>query len=225
MSTRVTVVCHGRPCAGTQSRGPVSLGLRTMRSQFARTGHTTFPGLTSLEISIGDFSTGGRGQIWLNVRVADDSSRIGPRHRVLFRSTSRTGLSRLACMRLELDHLFICTAPGAPEAEEFVRFGLREGPPNQHPGQGTANRRFAFANAMIELLWAMHRKLKVNDRGALYSGRGGLVGKVRRLLSAFACAPWILRTQAHPFRRGKSGWRCEGVSLRLVWVSDVLRSL
>jgi hypothetical protein len=56
-------------------------------------------------------------------------------------------------MRIELDHVFVCTAPGAPEAEEFVRFGLHEGPPNRHPGQGTANRRFAFANAMIELLW------------------------------------------------------------------------
>src|SRR5215471_7840546 len=56
-------------------------------------------------------------------------------------------------MRIELDHLFVCTAPGAPEAEQLVQFGLREGPPNQHPGQGTANRRFAFANAMIELLW------------------------------------------------------------------------
>jgi hypothetical protein len=27
------------------------------------------------------------------------------------------------------------------------------GAANQHPGQGTSNRRFAFANAMIELLW------------------------------------------------------------------------
>jgi hypothetical protein len=57
-------------------------------------------------------------------------------------------------MRIELDHLFVCTAPGAPEAEELVRFGLREGPPNQHPGQGTVNRRFAFSNAMIEFLRA-----------------------------------------------------------------------
>jgi Glyoxalase-like domain len=56
-------------------------------------------------------------------------------------------------MQLELDHLFICTAPGAPEAEKLVDFGLHEGPPNQHPGQGTACRRFSFANAMIELLW------------------------------------------------------------------------
>jgi hypothetical protein len=56
-------------------------------------------------------------------------------------------------MRIELDHLFVCTAPGAPEAEKFVDFGLIEGPPNRHPGQGTSCRRFAFANAMIELFW------------------------------------------------------------------------
>ena len=56
-------------------------------------------------------------------------------------------------MGIELDHLFVCTAPGAPEAEKLVQFGLHEGPPSQHAGQGTANRRFAFANAMIELLW------------------------------------------------------------------------
>jgi hypothetical protein len=56
-------------------------------------------------------------------------------------------------MPIELDHLFLCTVPGAPEAEKLIRFGLHEGPPNQHPGQGTANRRFAFTNAMIELIW------------------------------------------------------------------------
>jgi hypothetical protein len=56
-------------------------------------------------------------------------------------------------MPFELDHFFVCAAPGAPEAEELVRFGLHEGPPSTHPGQGTANRRFSFANAMIELIW------------------------------------------------------------------------
>jgi hypothetical protein len=82
-------------------------------------------------------------------------------------------------MRLELDHLFICTAPGAPEAEEFVRFGLREGPPNQHPGQGTANRRFAFANAMIELLWVSDAQEAQSERSRRtllwerWSGREG----------------------------------------------------
>jgi Glyoxalase-like domain len=56
-------------------------------------------------------------------------------------------------MQIELDHILVCTDPGAPEAEEFIRFGLREGEPNTHPGQGTANRRFPFANSMIELAW------------------------------------------------------------------------
>lgn len=53
----------------------------------------------------------------------------------------------------EIDHVFICTSVGAPEAEQLVAFGLTEGSPNRHPGQGTANRRFFFENAMLELLW------------------------------------------------------------------------
>ncbi len=53
----------------------------------------------------------------------------------------------------ELDHLFICTSVGAPEADRLIEFGLTEGSPNVHPGQGTANRRFFFQNAMLELLW------------------------------------------------------------------------
>jgi hypothetical protein len=63
------------------------------------------------------------------------------------------GLITLLRMRIELDHVFICAAPGAPEGEDLVRFGLHEGTPNQHPGQGTACRRFSFVNAMLELLW------------------------------------------------------------------------
>jgi len=54
---------------------------------------------------------------------------------------------------VELDHLFICVSRGAPEAEQLIQFGLREGPSNIHPGQGTANKRFFFRNAMLELLW------------------------------------------------------------------------
>jgi hypothetical protein len=42
---------------------------------------------------------------------------------------------------------------GAPEAAELIQFGLLEGSGNVHPGQGTANRRFFFENAMLELLW------------------------------------------------------------------------
>jgi Glyoxalase-like domain len=56
-------------------------------------------------------------------------------------------------MAVELDHVFICVSRGAPEAECLTRFGLIEGPRNVHPGQGTANRRFFFESAMLELLW------------------------------------------------------------------------
>ena len=66
-------------------------------------------------------------------------------------------------MSVELDHLFICTTPGAPAAEELIRFGLREGPPNHHPGQGTACRRFAFSNAMLELFWVCDESEAQNE--------------------------------------------------------------
>jgi len=54
---------------------------------------------------------------------------------------------------MELDHIFICTAPGAPSADALRAFGLTEGPPNRHPGQGTANRRFFFRRSFIELVY------------------------------------------------------------------------
>lgn len=56
-------------------------------------------------------------------------------------------------MPIELDHVFVCTAVGTPEADRLVAFGLPEGTRNSPPGQGIANRRFFFCNAMLELLW------------------------------------------------------------------------
>ena len=56
-------------------------------------------------------------------------------------------------MAIHVDHLFICTTPGAPEARLLFDAGITEGSPNVHPGQGTANRRFFFENGYLELLW------------------------------------------------------------------------
>jgi len=57
-------------------------------------------------------------------------------------------------MAAEFDHLFICASSGGEEeASSLTAFGLTEGPPNVHPGQGTACRRFFFANVYLELLW------------------------------------------------------------------------
>jgi len=56
-------------------------------------------------------------------------------------------------MSIDLDHFFIWTDVGAPAAAALTALGFVEGAPNIHPGQGTANRRFFFDNAMLELLW------------------------------------------------------------------------
>jgi len=58
-----------------------------------------------------------------------------------------------APVSVELDHIIVLCAPGAPEAGALIRAGLNEGLPNQHPGQGTACRRFFFGNAYLELAW------------------------------------------------------------------------
>jgi len=56
-------------------------------------------------------------------------------------------------MSLELDHAFILVEPHAKIADLLLEFGLEEGFRRDHPGQGTSNRRFTFANGMLEFLW------------------------------------------------------------------------
>lgn len=60
---------------------------------------------------------------------------------------------------MEIDHVFVLTSARSPAARALLTVGLAEGSRNRHPGQGTANRRFFFRNAMLELLW-------VEDEGA-----------------------------------------------------------
>ena len=54
---------------------------------------------------------------------------------------------------MELDHIFIFTEFPEQAAQSLQQFGLTEGTPNVHPGQGTACRRFFFNNAYLELVW------------------------------------------------------------------------
>jgi len=57
-------------------------------------------------------------------------------------------------MPVELDHIFVwASSGGEKEARALVEFGLSEGTPNTHSGQGTACRRFFFRNVYLELLW------------------------------------------------------------------------
>ncbi|HJY38726.1 MAG TPA: hypothetical protein VJ299_14710 [Steroidobacteraceae bacterium] len=59
----------------------------------------------------------------------------------------------MASFGVEVDHVFVSASVGAPEAQRLIDLGLIEGSSLRHPGQGTANRRFFFANAMLELAW------------------------------------------------------------------------
>jgi hypothetical protein len=75
-----------------------------------------------------------------------------------------------------IDHVFICVSAGGAQAERLRRFGLTEGSPNRHPGQGTACRRFFFQNAMLELLWvedAMEARSEPTRRTKLYDRWAG----------------------------------------------------
>lgn len=56
-------------------------------------------------------------------------------------------------MKPALDHFVLICDPGAPQADALTELGLVEGSGNVHDGQGTANRRFFFNNAYLELLW------------------------------------------------------------------------
>ncbi|MCJ8324570.1 MAG: glyoxalase-like domain protein [Rhizobiales bacterium] len=54
---------------------------------------------------------------------------------------------------MEIDHIFICIEDPEKLAKILTEFGLTEGEPNSHIGQGTANRRFFFQNFCLELLF------------------------------------------------------------------------
>lgn len=56
-------------------------------------------------------------------------------------------------MKPAFDHFVLICDPGAPQADALTQLGLVEGSGNVHHGQGTANRRFFFDNAYLELLW------------------------------------------------------------------------
>lgn len=56
-------------------------------------------------------------------------------------------------MTFELDHVFACVDPEAPESARLVALGLTQGRSAVHEGQGTANRCFLFHNAYLELIW------------------------------------------------------------------------
>jgi len=88
---------------------------------------------------------------------------------------------------LYLDHVFILVSPSAPEADALLEIGLREGPSNEHPGQGTSNRRFFMANTTLELLF-------INNIAEAMNGAGKKLQFVERAIDAEA-SPFGLVTR------------------------------
>jgi len=66
---------------------------------------------------------------------------------------------------LRLDHIFVLTSPGAPEADALLERGLVEGVARQHPGQGTSNRQFNLANTTLEFLFVQDIAEAINGAG------------------------------------------------------------
>lgn len=59
----------------------------------------------------------------------------------------------MSIKNVALDHVFIMTEPQAKAADLLLDLGFIESFSRHHEGQGTSNRRFVFANAMLEFLW------------------------------------------------------------------------
>jgi hypothetical protein len=56
-------------------------------------------------------------------------------------------------MSYEIDHFFVAVPAPNAGAEELLEAGFQEGPPVEHPGQGTASRGVFFENVYLELIW------------------------------------------------------------------------
>jgi len=102
---------------------------------------------------------------------------------------------------MQLDHFFILTERLAPEAELLTEIGLIEGTSNDHPGQGTANRRFFFSNTMLELLY-------VRDADEADAGPGRDLRFPERASNPDASpVGLVMRCDDDSARPAFSGWR------------------
>ena len=104
-------------------------------------------------------------------------------------------------MELALDHFFILTDEPKNAGDALVALGLIESFSREHPGQGTANRRFVFANGMLELLYI---------RDAAEAEQGPAKGlKLTQRLANTAHSPFglvLLRSQGDEHERPFAGW-------------------
>lgn len=104
-------------------------------------------------------------------------------------------------MNLELDHVFILTDQPKAAGDLLVSLGLEEGFSRDHKGQGTSNRRFVFANGMLELLY-------LRDVDESNNGPAKGLRLPERVQTASASPFGVVLTRTNDFSAGMpfSGW-------------------
>lgn len=104
-------------------------------------------------------------------------------------------------MELELDHFFILTNKPKEVGDLLLSMGLPESFSRDHPGQGTSNRRFEFANGMLEILY-------VRDRDESVSGPARNLKFVERAENSNASPFGVILTRTDDFDSGMpfDGW-------------------
>ncbi|MBJ7555478.1 hypothetical protein [Marinomonas spartinae] len=105
-------------------------------------------------------------------------------------------------MDLELDHVFILTDKPKEAGDLLVSMGLNESFSRDHKGQGTSNRRFAFSNGMLEILY-------VRDSEESNNGPAKKLRFPERIQTENASPFGIVLTRTNDSKLGMpfSGWK------------------
>ena len=105
-------------------------------------------------------------------------------------------------MDLELDHIFILTDKPKEAGDLLVSMGLDESFSRDHKGQGTSNRRFAFSNGMLEILY-------VRDSEEANNGPAKNLRFPERIQTENASPFGIVLTRTNDSKLGMpfSGWK------------------
>jgi len=103
---------------------------------------------------------------------------------------------------LELDHFFILTDKPKEAGDLLVSMGLNESFSRDHKGQGTSNRRFAFSNGMLEILY-------IRDSEESNNGPAKKLRFPERIQKENASPFGILLTRSDDSQQGMpfSGWK------------------
>jgi hypothetical protein len=126
---------------------------------------------------------------------------------------------------LEVDHLMIHVAPGAPERAALVEAGFTIAPgANEHEGQGSASVMVELANGFLELVWrdtsvsvlpSLAKVAQRYERQSAWRSSGWAP-----LGLGFHRAPGAPDSLPFPVRAVRAPWMAPGVSIEIASAAD-----